>query len=142
MSFGVGVDDIIAVVRFLERIGREFQNYRNAPLHIRQVGAEPHLSHRAVIRLLEIEAHDEEEKEWLEQVRAIALQCHQPLRASIEKTTSKEYGGGLKNGRLFMALTTLGRRLYWPLIANKGVEELRRAITAGITAINMMLGIQ
>ena len=41
------------------------QEHRNAPLHFQRLGAEMHLLHRALKRLLEFEAYDEEEKEWL-----------------------------------------------------------------------------
>lgn len=40
MSFGYGIGDVIAVVNLFERIAQEVQNYRDAPPHFQQLGAE------------------------------------------------------------------------------------------------------
>lgn len=142
MSFGFGIGDVIAVVGLLERVAKEFRSYRDAPSHFQQIGSELHLFRRALVRILEIEPQDDEEKEWLEQVRAIALRCHQPLSDFIDKMRPKENIIGLNHRRRTMALSTVGYRLHWSLIAKKDVEELRTMIGSGMIAINMMLGIQ
>ncbi|KAI4158381.1 MAG: hypothetical protein LQ342_007467 [Letrouitia transgressa] len=141
MSFGVGVGDVVAVVGLLERIAIELRNYDDAPIHFRQTSAELHLFHRALSRLLKIEPLDEGDKEWIDQIRAIAIQSHQPLLIFIERMKPKEITMGLNNGRRTMALNTIGRRLHWSLIAKKDVAELRKVVVASMTAVNMMLGI-
>ena len=142
MSFGIGVGDIIATVGLLERIACEFRNYRDAPSHFQQVGIELQLLHRTLTRLLRIEPQDDEEKEWLEQIRAVALQCHQPLLNFQEKIRPRESALGLGRRNRTIALSTIGYRLHWSLIARKDLEELRKSLLAGMTAINMMLGMQ
>lgn len=142
MSFGFGVGDFIAVVNLLERVANELRNYRDAPFHFQQVSAELHLFHRALSRILKIESEDKEDRELLEQIRAIAIQCRQPLLSFIEKMRLKESISGLSNRGRTIALTTVGRRLHWSLIARKDVDELRQVVVAGMTAINMMLGMQ
>ena len=142
MSFGFGVGDIIAVVNLLERVTNEIRNYRDAPIHVQQLGSEMHLLHRALQRLLMIEPQDKEDTEWLEHIRAIAIHCQQPLLSFIEKMRLKESSFGLGNRRTTTALSTIGYRLHWSLITRKDMDELRKVIMAGIAAINMMLGMQ
>ena len=126
----------------LERIAVEFKSFRDAPIHFLQTSAELRLFRRALQRLLSIQPQDEEDKEWLDQIRATAIQCHQPLLTFIEKMRLKEETLGVNNGRRAMALTTLGRRLHWSLIAKKDLDELRKVVVAGMTAVNMMLCMQ
>lgn len=140
MSFGVGLGDVIAVVELLERIAIELRSYHDAPIHFQQTSAELHLFHRAFSRLLKIEPLDEEDIECIDQIRAIAIHCHQPLLVFMERMKPKEYTMGLNHGRKTMALNTIGRRLHWSLIAKKDVEEPRKVAVAGMAAVNMMLG--
>lgn len=97
------------------------------------------LFQRGLARLLEIEARDEEETDWLEQVRLIALKCHQTFLNFLEAMRPKENATGLSIHQRTGTLSMIEHRLHWSLIARKDAGELRKTIVAGMTLINMML---
>lgn len=140
MSFGCGIGDIIAILNLFERAALEVRNYRDAPRHFQQLGTELQLLQQALKRLLQVEPSDDEEKKQLELIRAIALHCHQPIQAFINKMRPGEQSLG--SARSAGTLSTLGRRLHWSLVTRNDVDELRAMITAEMTVINMMLGMQ
>jgi hypothetical protein len=75
MSFGYAVGDVIAVIGLLERIAQEVQNYRDAPRHFQQLGAELALLHSTIQCVLQVEATQAHEVEILERIRALAMHC-------------------------------------------------------------------
>jgi len=140
MSFGFAVGDVIAAVQLFERVAIEVRNYRDAPQHFQQLGTELHLLQRALQRLLQVEPNDEDEREQLEQIRAIALHCHQPVQAFIDKMRPSNISlGHVSSSR---TLSTIGRRLHWSLVTRRDVDELRKVILSEMVAINMLLAIQ
>jgi hypothetical protein len=70
----------------------------------------------------------------------IAIHCHQPLQAFVEKMRPKETSLG--HFRSSGTASTIGTRLYWSLIAKKDVEGLRKVIVPEMVAINALLGVQ
>ena len=140
MSFGFAVGDVIAVVQLFERVATEVRNYRDAPQHFQQLGTELHLLQRTLQRLLQVEPNDEDEREQLEQIRAIALHCHQPVQAFIHKMRPSNVSlGHVSSSR---TLSTIGRRLHWSLVTRGDVDELRKVIMSEMVAVNMLLAIQ
>ncbi len=140
MSFGFAVGDVIAAVQLFERVAIEVRNYRDAPQHFQQLGTELHLLQRALQRLLQVEPNDEDEREQLEQIRAIALHCHQPVQAFIDKMRPSNISLG--HVSFSRTLSTIGRRLHWSLVTRRDVDELRKVILSEMVAINMLLAIQ
>ena len=138
MSFGFG--DAVAALTLLERVATEIQHYRHAPQHFQQLGAELHLLQKTLRTLLHVVPSDDEEKERLEQIRAIALHCLQPILAFIDKMqlNEKSFGQIKTSG----TLSALGSRIHWSMIANQDVDKLRKAIMAQMIAINLLLGMQ
>ena len=140
MSFGYAVGDVIAILNLFERVALEVRNYRDAPQHFQQLGAELQLLQRTLQRLLQIEPSGEDEIQQLEQIRAIAIHCHQPLQAFINKMRPSEKSLG--HARSSTTLSTIGRRLHWSLITKNDVDELRKVMMSEMIAINMLLGMQ
>ena len=140
MSFGYAVGDVVAILNLFERVAVEVRNYRNAPQHFQQLGVELHLLQRALQRLLEVEPDGEEEVRQLEQIRAIAIHCHQPVQAFIDKMRSSRESLG--HARSSTTLSTIGRRLHWSLVTKNDVDELRKVIMSEMIAINMLLAVQ
>lgn len=140
MSFGFAVGDVLAVLNLFERVALEVRNYRSAPRHFQQLGVELHLLQRTLKRLLQIEPTTEDEVQQLEYIRAIAIHCHQPIQAFINKMQPSERSLG--HARSCTTLSTIGRRLHWSLVAKNDVDELRKVIMSEMIAINMLLGMQ
>ncbi len=140
MSFGYAVGDVIAILNLLERVAVEVRNYRDAPQHFQQLGAELYLVQRTLQRLLKIEPTGEDDVQQIEQIRAIAIHCHQPLQAFVNKMRSSEKSLG--HVRSSTTLSTIGRRLHWSLITKNDVDELRKVIMSEMVTINMLLGMQ
>ena len=140
MSFGYAVGDVIAILNLFERIVVEVRNYRDAPRHFQQLGAELHLLQTTLQRLLQAEPADDEEHAHLQHIRAIAIHCSQPLQAFVAKMQRSEKGLGHR--RSAGTLSTIGTRLHWSLITKNEVEEVRKVILTEMAAINMLLGMQ
>ena len=140
MSFGYAVGDVIAILNLFERVAFEVRSYRSAPEHFQQLGAELHLLQRALHRLLQVEPSDEDEAHELQQIRAIAIHCHQPIQAFVNKMRPSDKSLGPI--RSSTTLSTIGHRLHWSLITKKDVDDLRKIIMSEMIAINMLLGMQ
>ena len=140
MSFGYAIGDIVALLSLFERVAIEVRNYQNAPRHFQQLAAELKLLQTTLHRLLQIEPSDEEEKQQLECTRAVAIHCSLPLQAFVAKMRPKE--PILGHRRSAGTLSTIGTRLHWSLVTRRDVEELRSVVLAGMTAINISLGMQ
>lgn len=140
MSFGFAVGDFIAILNVFERVALEVRSYRSAPEHFQQLGAELHLLQRALRILLQVEPSDQDEAHELEQIRAIAIHCHQPIQAFISKMRPSDKSLG--HVRSSTTLSTIGHRLHWSLITKKDVDHLRKIIMPELIAINMLLGMQ
>lgn len=140
MSFGFAVGDFIAILNLFERVALEVRSYRSAPEHFQQLGAELHLLQRALRILLQVEPSDQDEAHELEQIRAIAIHCHQPIQAFINKMRPSDKSLG--HVRSSTTLSTIGHRLHWSLITRKDVDHLRKIIMPELIAINMLLGMQ
>lgn len=85
MNFGFGVGDVIAVVGLIERIAREMQQYHGAPRHFQALQVELGFMKTTLSRVLQIQPQSPDETASIEQIRAIALYCQQPLLDFIEK---------------------------------------------------------
>ncbi len=140
MSFGYAVGDVIAILQLFERVALEVRSYRNAPQHFQQLGAELQLLQGTLRRLLQLEPTCEDEKQQLEHIRAIAIHCHQPVQAFINKMRGSEKSLG--HVRPSTTLSTIGRRLHWTLITKNDVDDLRKVVMSEMIAINMLLGLQ
>lgn len=140
MSFGYGTGDVIAILNLFERVALEVRSYRTAPQHFQQLGAELQLLQRTLQRLLQTEPSGADEIEQLEHIRAIAIHCHQPIQAFINKMRPSEKSLG--HSRSFTTLSSIGCRLHWSLITKKDVDELRKVVMSEMVAINVLLGMQ
>ncbi|MCJ1472303.1 hypothetical protein MMC13_000950 [Lambiella insularis] len=140
MSFGYAVGDVIAILNLFERVAIEVRNYRQAPQHFQQLAVELHLLQQTLHQLLRVEPSDDEEKEQLERIRAVALHCHQPLQAFINKMRPSERSLGPVQSA--GTLSTIGRRLHWSLVTRNDVDDLRKVVLAELTAVNVLLGVQ
>ena len=140
MSFGYAAGDVIAILNLFERVALEVRSYRSAPQHFQQLGVELHLLQRTLKRLLQIQPTNEDENQQLEFIRAIAIHCHQPIQAFVDKMRPSEKSLG--HGRSCTTLSTIGHRLHWSLITRKDVDGLRQSIMSEMIAINMLLGMQ
>lgn len=138
MSFGFGVGDVIAVLGLFERIAREIEQYHAAPRHFQELQVELGLMKSTLSHVLQIQPQCPDETASIEQIRAIALHCQQPLLAFIEKMRRRE--PRLGNFRTTSTLTTVGTRLHWSLVSRADVEDLRRVLLSEMLALNVMLG--
>lgn len=137
-SFGFAFGDVFATIQFLERVATEVRNHRDAPLHFQQLGAELHLLQRPLQKLLHMEPNDEDERGQLEQIRAIALHCRQPVQALIDRM--RPSGISLGHVSSLGTLKTMSRRLHWSLITRGDVDELRKVIGSDVAIIKIHLG--
>lgn len=140
MSFGFSVGDVIAVLSLFERVAVEVRHYRDAPRHFQQLDVELQLLRTTLQRLLQVEPGDEEERQQLEHIRAIAMHCRQPLQSFINKMRPRETCLG--PGKSVATLGNIGRRLHWSLITRSDVDELRKVMMSEMTAINLLLAVQ
>ena len=140
MSINYGIGDALAVVNLIERVVVELRAYRDAPKHFQHLALELQLLQRALRRLLEIEPCDNSDLQQLEEIKAIAMHCRQPLLDFINKMRPSEpYLGPIG---LTGTLSSIGKRLHWSLLTRKDVEGLRQAAISEMTAINMLLAVQ
>ncbi|KAI0377775.1 hypothetical protein F5Y04DRAFT_291644 [Hypomontagnella monticulosa] len=140
MSFGCAVGDVIAVLGLFERVSIELRNYKNAPAHFQQLTAEIDLLRSTLQHVLRLNPGNQAEIQTLEQIRAIAMHCLQPLQALADKMQVKE--NSLGHFRTTRSLSTVGTRLHWSMIAQKDVDELRKVILSEMVAITMLLSVQ
>ena len=140
MSFGYGIGDIIAVVSLSERIAQEVQNYRDAPRHFQQLGAELSLLRTTFQSVLQVKATNTHNMEFLERIRAIALHCRPVLQSFMDKMRSSE--SSLGTMRSVGGMSAIGKRLHWSVITRKDVDELRKVLLSEMVAINTLLGVQ
>lgn len=139
MSFGFGVGDFLAVLGLFERIAIELKNYRDAPAQFQNLSVELDLLQRTLMHVVQAQKDDQEDKQILEQIRAIVSHCHQPLQAFIDKLLSKERSlGHYRTARL----NDVGIRMKWSIVTQKDVEELRKVMLSEMAAINMLLSVQ
>ena len=140
MSINYGIGDALAVVNLIERVVVELRAYRDAPRHFQHLAVELQLLQRALHRLLEIEPCDDSDLQQLEEIKAIATHCRQPLLDFINKMRPSEtYLGPIRSTG---TLSSIGKRLHWSLLRRKDVEGLRQAAISELTAINMLLAVQ
>lgn len=138
MSFGFGVGDIIAVLGLFERVAREIEQYQTAPRHFQQLQVELGLMQSTLSHVLQIQPQSPDETASIEQIRAIALHCQQPLLDFIEKMRRRE--PSLGNFRTAGTLAAVGNRLHWSLVSRADVEGLRRVLLSEMLALNVLLG--
>lgn len=140
MSFGFGVGDFLATIHNLKRIAEEIQNYRDAPRHFQQLGAELKLLQTTLQCVLQIQTTNPNEIENLNRIRMIAIHCHRPLQAFVENMKLKE--AKLGHFKSAGTISNVGTRLHWSLISRKDVEGLRKFIVSEMVAINVLMGVQ
>ncbi|EUC45948.1 hypothetical protein COCMIDRAFT_25927 [Bipolaris oryzae ATCC 44560] len=139
MSFGFGTGDFIAVLGLFERIAIEIKNYRDAPAQFQNLSIELDLLQRTLMHVVQTQTDDQEDKQVLERIRAIASHCHQPLQGFIDKLLSKERSlGHYRTARL----NDVGIRMKWSMVTQRDIEELRKVVLSEMAAINILLGVQ
>lgn len=138
MSFGFGVGDVIAVLELFERIAREIRQYRGAPRHFQELQVELGLMKSTLSHVLQIQPQSPDETASIEQIRAIALHCQQPLLDFIEKLRRRE--PSLSHFKTAGTLAAVGTRLHWSLVSRADVEDLRRILLSEMLALNVLLG--
>ncbi|KAL6811872.1 hypothetical protein V8C40DRAFT_257667 [Trichoderma camerunense] len=136
-SYGYAVSDIIAVLGLFERIAIELRNFKNAPAHFQQLGAEIDLLQNAMRHALRLIPQNDAHRETLERVRAIVMHCLTPLQALVNKMQTKE--SSLGHFRTSKSLSNIGTRIHWSMIAKQDIDEVRITITSETVAINMLL---
>ncbi|KAL5085828.1 hypothetical protein Trisim1_009898 [Trichoderma cf. simile WF8] len=136
-AYGYAVNDIIAVLGLFERIAIELRNFKNAPAHFQQLGAEIDLLQNAMRHALRLIPQDDAHRETLERVRAIVMHCLTPLQALVIKMRTKE--SSLGHFRTSKSLSNIGTRIHWSMIAKQDIDEVRITITSETVAINMLL---
>ncbi|RSM20299.1 hypothetical protein BHE90_008547 [Fusarium euwallaceae] len=139
MSFGYAIGDVIAVLGLIERVAIELRNYKDAPSHFQQLRVELDLVHSTLKHVLRLEPESDEERQTLDQVRAIVCHCSQPLQAMADKMRSKE--GSLGHFRTTRTLSSIGTRLHWSMVAQSDVDEFRKTIMSEMAAINILLSL-
>jgi hypothetical protein len=85
MSFGLGVGDALAVLGLFERIAIELRNYKSAPAHFQQLGAELDLLQSAIRHVLRVVPHTLHDRQTIERVRAIVMHCLPAVQTLMDK---------------------------------------------------------
>lgn len=137
MSFGFSVGDIIAVLGLVERVAREIEQYRAAPRHFQQLQVGLGHMKSTLSKVLKIQPQSPDETASIEQIRAIALHCQQPLLDFIEKMRRRE--PSLGNFRTAGTLAAVRTRLHWSLVSHTDVEGLRQVLSSEMLALNVLL---
>jgi hypothetical protein len=132
--------DVIAILGLFERVAVELRNYKDAPAHFQHLGVELDLLRSTLRHTLQLQPENDDERQVLSKVGAIATHCLQPLQAMADKMRSKE--SSLGHFRTTTCLVNIGTRVHWSLIARKDVDELRKVILAEMVAINILLSTQ
>ena len=132
--------EIIAILGLFERVAVELRNYKDAPAHFQHLGVELDLLRSTLRHALQLRPENDDERQVLNKVGAIATHCLQPLQAMADKMRSKE--SSLGHFRTTRNLVNIGTRVHWSLIARKDIDELRKVILAEMVAINMLLSAQ
>lgn len=140
MSFGYAIGDVIAVLGLIGRVAIELRNYKDAPSHFQQLRVELDLVHSTLQHVLRLEPESEEERQTLDQIRAIVVHCSQPLQGMADKMRSKE--GSLGHFRTTRSLSSIGTRLHWSMVAQSDVDAFRKTIMSEMAAINILLSVQ
>jgi hypothetical protein len=132
--------EIIAILGLFERVVIELRNYHDAPAHFQNLRAELDLLSSALRHALQLRPENDEERQTLDKVGAIAMHCLQPLQTMADKMRTKE--NSLGHFRTSQSIVNIGTRVHWSLIARKDVDELRKVVLAEMVAINMLLSAQ
>ena len=132
--------EIIAILGRFERLVLELRNYRDAPTHFQQLRAELELLGSTLRHALQLQPSNDDERQTLDKVGAIAMHYLMPLQAMIDKMRMKD--GSLGHFRTTRSLASVGTRLHWSMISRKDVDELRKTVLSEMLAINMLLSAQ
>ncbi|PNP55823.1 hypothetical protein THARTR1_04043 [Trichoderma harzianum] len=138
-AYGHAVSDVIAVLGLFERIAIELRNFKNAPMHFQQLGAEIDLLQNAMRHALRLIPQNDGHRETLERVRAIVMHCLTLLQALVNKMRLKE--SSLGHFRT-SSLSNIGTRIHWSMIAKQDIDEVRMTVSSETVAINMLLTAQ
>ncbi|KAI8666780.1 hypothetical protein NCS57_00904800 [Fusarium keratoplasticum] len=140
MSFGYAIGDVIAVLGLIERVAIELRNYKDAPSHFQQLRVELDLVQSTLQHVLRLEPESDEERQTLDQIRAIVVHCSQPVQVMADKMRSKE--SSLGHFRTTRSLSSIGTRLHWSMVAQSDVDSFRKTIMSEMAAINILLSVQ
>jgi hypothetical protein len=132
--------DVIAILGLFERVAVELRNYKDAPAHFQHLSVELDLLRSTLRHALQLRPENDDERQVLSKVGAIATHCLHPLQALADKMRSKERSLG--HFRTTRTLAHIGTRLHWSLIARSDIDELRKVVLAEMVAINMLLSAQ
>lgn len=138
MSLGFSLGDVISVLELFERVAREVRQYHGAPRHFQELQAELGLMKSTLSHVLQIQPQSPDETASIEQIRAIALHCQQPLLDFMEKLRRRE--PSLGHFKTASTLATVGARLHWSLVSRADVDDLRRVLLSQMLALNVLLG--
>ncbi|KAF3070200.1 hypothetical protein CFAM422_006759, partial [Trichoderma lentiforme] len=136
-AYGYAISDLTAVLGLFERVAIELRNFKNAPAHFQQLGAEIDLLQNAMRHAVRLIPQNDSHRETLERVRAIVMHCLTPLQALVNKMRTKE--SSLGHFRTSKSLSNIGTRIHWSMIAKQDIDEVRITITSETVAINMLL---
>ncbi|KAI8629558.1 hypothetical protein F5Y19DRAFT_475545 [Xylariaceae sp. FL1651] len=148
MSFGYSVGDIIAIAGVIERIVNEVKAYKSAPLHFQRLAIELGFLSSVCKQVFDLRPSLPDEIQYVERIRAIAMQCLAPLQdfearmAKYENTLGTDAGSrvsfiNIKTKR--RKIRDFGKRLHWSAIEQHDVDKLRAILTSEILAINTLL---
>ncbi|KAK0618888.1 hypothetical protein B0T14DRAFT_565795 [Immersiella caudata] len=132
--------EIIAVLGLFERVILELRNYKDAPSHFQQLSIELDLLSSTLRHASQLRPSNDDERQTLDKIGAIAMHCLIPLQAMGDKMRSKE--GSLGHFRTTRSLASIGTRLHWSMISRKDIDGLRTTILSEMLAINMLLSTQ
>lgn len=136
-AYGHAISDLIAVLGLFERVAIELRDFKNAPAHFQQLGAEIDLLQNTMRHAVRLIPQNDSHRETLERVRAIVMHCLTPLQALVNKMRTKE--SSLGHFRTSKSLSNIGTRIHWSMIAKQDIDEVRITITSETVAINMLL---
>ncbi|KAK4197370.1 hypothetical protein QBC40DRAFT_299396 [Triangularia verruculosa] len=132
--------EIIAVLGLFERVVMELRNYKDAPAHFQQLSIELDLLSSTLRHATHLRPSNDDERQTLDKVGAIAMHCLIPLQAMVNKMRAKE--SSLGHFRTTRSLASIGTRLHWSMISRKDIDGLRTTILSEMVAINMLLSAQ
>ncbi|KAK3314160.1 hypothetical protein B0H66DRAFT_594935 [Apodospora peruviana] len=107
--------EIIALLGLFERVFLELLNYRDAPAHFQQLTIELDLLSSTLRHASQLRPSNDDERQTLDKIGAIAMHCLIPLQAMADKMRVKE--GSLGHFRTTRSLANIGARLHWSMIS-------------------------
>lgn len=143
-DFRNSLGDIVTLGNLAERIAHEVNSYHSAPLHFQRLSIEIGFISKLCSQMLGLEPSSPSERNQLERIRVIAIQCLGPIRAFEEKMREYDDNLGAKSWEnevrgVKQKFKSLKKRLHWSLIRRKEVDELRAILASEMLAMNTII---